>query len=142
MDIRYGQEQTSDIASRILALAQEGRSGATIIALSGDLGAGKTTLAQAIGRALGVEEAMVSPTFVIAKFYPLSGQKYDRLAHVDAYRIESLGELAPLKWNSLIDDPRTLIVLEWPELIEGALPAQMLRFNIAHEGDTRHITSL
>src|ERR1700683_2680478 len=71
--------------------------GATLITLSGELGAGKTTFTQAVAKALGVEDIVNSPTFVIEKVYNLpEGKGFHRLVHIDAYRLTSNGELAAL----------------------------------------------
>lgn len=88
---------------------------ATIIGLSGDLGAGKTAFTKEIALLLGVSEEILSPTFVLAKFYPLKGKPWGELVHIDAYRIEGENELSVLRWEEMIRDPKKLIVVEWPE---------------------------
>lgn len=112
---------------------------ATVVTLSGELGAGKTTFAQGIARALGVEEVVTSPTYVIEKIYTLSGQKWERLVHIDAYRLKSAHELEVLGWKELLLDAGNLVVLEWPEHVAGIIPANAtaLRFDI--DGDARII---
>lgn len=95
---------------------------ATLVTLSGELGAGKTTFTQALARTLGVTEHVTSPTFVLEKVYELEGQKFKRLVHIDAYRLEGGSALTPLGWDDLIEDAENLIVLEWPERVEDALP--------------------
>src|SRR3989338_8753227 len=76
--------------------------GATLVTLSGELGAGKTAFVKAVAKALGVGEVVNSPTFVLEKIYPLplfsqkSGKGFKRLIHIDAYRLEKGGDLAPL----------------------------------------------
>jgi tRNA threonylcarbamoyladenosine biosynthesis protein TsaE len=113
---------------------------AILITLSGELGAGKTTFAQGIARALGVMETVTSPTFVIEKVYQLNDQKWDRLIHIDAYRLNSSHELEVLGWHELVDDPKNLIVLEWPERVADIIPpgVHALRFDI--DEDARIIT--
>lgn len=101
--------------------------------LSGDLGAGKTTLTQGIARGLGVAGAITSPTFVIAKTYPT---RAGRLIHVDAYRLSSFGEL-----DELVDEvfaPDAITVIEWGDAIREALPGA-LRITLEHDDDGRHI---
>lgn len=97
--------------------------GATLVTLSGDLGAGKTTYTQAIASALGVESAVTSPTFVLQKQYSLPDpSSFAQLIHIDAYRLEGGKELAPLALEHLLSDPKNLIMLEWPEKVADALP--------------------
>ncbi len=109
--------------------------GAMVITLSGDLGAGKTTFAQGIARTLGVVETVSSPTFVIEKVYALSAQRWDRIIHIDTYRLNSSHELLILGWNELIADPKNIIVLEWPERVSDLIPkhAVQIRFDIKNE---------
>ena len=118
---------------------------ATIVALSGELGAGKTTFAQAVARALGVEETVNSPTFVIEKIYALSNQRWQRLIHIDAYRLRSVDEVRALGWDEIVVEPTNLIIIEWPEIVPGAIPDTAHRISIEiGEGDERslHISGL
>ncbi|MEA2701578.1 MAG: tRNA threonylcarbamoyladenosine biosynthesis protein TsaE [Candidatus Parcubacteria bacterium] len=98
---------------------------ATLVTLSGELGAGKTSFTQALARTLGVTEHVTSPTFVLEKIYELpegAGRGFVRLVHIDAYRLEGGDALAPLNFAALVQDPKNLVVLEWPERIVDALP--------------------
>ena len=92
---------------------------AQVITLSGDLGAGKTALVKACAKVLGLNEEITSPTFVIQKEYELERQVYKKMIHIDAYRLESAGELEHLGWNDIISAPENIIFLEWPEMVEG-----------------------
>lgn len=129
-------EEFTTQAERFAGHLSRAASGATVVTLSGGLGAGKTTFAQGVARALGVEEAVTSPTFVLEKIYRLDGQVFDRLVHIDAYRLGGAQDLTPLGWQELVTDPGNLIILEWPEQVPGAIPesAIRLRFEIAGEG--------
>ena len=138
MDRIYDEADTADIAEEIRGFLTSSETRATVLALQGDLGAGKTALTKQLARSLGVTDTVVSPTFVIAKFYDTTEQ-FDRMVHVDAYRIESLDELGPLGWEALLQQPKTLIVVEWPERITDALPAERNHFAITHEGEQRRI---
>ncbi len=73
--------------------------GATLLCLEGDLGAGKTTFTQALARALGVTDGVLSPTFVIAKRHPINWNGLTNLIHVDAYRLEGGAALRPLRFD-------------------------------------------
>ena len=120
------------IADDVLALCVPRTSGATVLALTGDLGAGKTTLTQSIGKKPGVTENMISPTFVIMKHYRLKTSDYRLLVHIDAYRLDSSAEMKTLGFDTLIADPENLIVIEWPERIADILPADCIRISLEH----------
>lgn len=117
----------SALESEAQAFAAELRAsadGATLITLSGELGAGKTAFTQALARALGVTDDVTSPTFVLEKVYavPEASHGFVRLVHIDAYRLNSAPELAPLGFAEVMREPSNLVVLEWPERVADGLP--------------------
>ncbi|CAN5712169.1 hypothetical protein BH11PAT2_BH11PAT2_08850 [soil metagenome] len=118
--------------------------GATLVTLSGELGAGKTSFTQGLAKALGIEESITSPTFVLEKVYDLpeeTSRGFARLVHIDAYRLEGSESLLPLGLDLLLPDPKNLIVLEWPEMVEGQLPTPDVAVSIVVEEDiTRTIS--
>ena len=142
MNETYQEADTARIASFLLERVKINPAGATILGLQGELGAGKTTLVQAMAKQLGVKDTVVSPTFVIAKYYQTIDTRFGTLVHIDAYRIESPDELGPLNFDVLLSTPNTLIIIEWPERIRGALPSHTHFFQIGHTADGRIITSL
>ena len=94
-----------------------------VVVLTGELGAGKTTLTRGIGAGLGVRGAVTSPTFVIAREHPHPGGG-PGLVHVDAYRLSSLAEVDDLDLDSTLGDCVT--VVEWGEgLVEGLSPDRL-----------------
>ncbi len=110
---------------------------ASILALSGDLGAGKTTFTQGFIKALGVKHHVTSPTFLIVRRYPLGSlkskvesRKFLNAYHFDLYRIHSVGELISLNFKKILNDPQNIVLLEWPERIGKSLPksAHWIRF--------------
>ncbi len=110
--------------------------GATLVTLSGELGAGKTAFTKAVASALGVGETVTSPTFVLEKIYALPpGKHFDRLIHIDAYRLESGADLAPLGFDELMRSETNLILLEWPEKVRDALPEPSVHISIIAEPD-------
>jgi len=113
--------------------------GATVVALSGELGAGKTTFAQGMALALGVEERVTSPTFVLEKIYELQDQKWRHLIHIDAYRINDAHELEVLGWHEIVADPSNLIIIEWPENVAALIPSSAKRISLTGTGDAREI---
>lgn len=112
---------------------------AVVIALSGDLGAGKTTLVQLVAKNLLVDEIVTSPTFTIMKAYQTKDETVKRLVHMDAYRIESLNELGPLRLSEIFEAPGTVFCIEWAEKIAQVLPAQTVFVDIQTQGEERHI---
>ncbi len=109
---------------------------ATLVTLSGELGAGKTAFTKALAKALGVEVEVTSPTFVLEKIYALpKGQPFKRLAHIDAYRLKDESELASLGFDELMSDPDTLVVLEWPEQVKGMLHVPSVKISITVENE-------
>jgi tRNA threonylcarbamoyladenosine biosynthesis protein TsaE len=112
---------------------------ARIVALSGELGAGKTSFSQAVAAALGVVETVTSPTFVIQKSYELSGEKWERLIHIDAYRLKGAEELEKLGWDEIATNPENLILLEWPERVPELIGEDAIRIRFDIEGDGRII---
>ena len=110
------------------------KSHATVIALRGDLGAGKTTFVQALGKALGITETMQSPTYVLMKKYQIKKvSPFKQLIHIDAYRLEKPEEFAALKPEQFLQDPKTLVVVEWPEKAAGALPLADVTINFSSQ---------
>jgi tRNA threonylcarbamoyladenosine biosynthesis protein TsaE len=108
---------------------------ATVVALSGELGVGKTTLTQAIARELGVGENIISPTFVIMKSYKIQNGPFKTLVHIDAYRLDSVKELERLGWAELIADPKNLILIEWPERVLEATPVYAHTIQLVHRDE-------
>ena len=106
---------------------------ATVVGLQGELGSGKTAFAKALGKMMGIDEHIVSPTFVIMKSYDINWRGFRKLIHVDAYRIESESELLNLGWDELVENPQHLILIEWPERVEGILPKESRRIFCKHE---------
>ena len=101
-----------------------------LVILAGDLGAGKTTLAQGIGAGLGVEGTVASPTFIIARAHrPAPGRP--ALIHVDAYRLTTLAELDDLDLDESIEDAVT--VVEWGEGIAEVLAESHLLIELARD---------
>jgi tRNA threonylcarbamoyladenosine biosynthesis protein TsaE len=115
---------------------------ATVIALQGDLGAGKTTATQIIGQILGVTESINSPTFVIKKIYRTDNELFKTLIHIDAYRLEDEKNLGILRLEDDFKNSDNLIIIEWPELILDNIPTNAIHVSIEHTGEGRSIELL
>ncbi|HLG00773.1 MAG TPA: tRNA (adenosine(37)-N6)-threonylcarbamoyltransferase complex ATPase subunit type 1 TsaE [Acidimicrobiia bacterium] len=119
-------EETRDLGEALAALLWPG----DVVVLAGDLGTGKTALAQGIGRGLGIAEAIVSPSFVIVREY--AGRI--SLVHVDVYRLDFVQELHDLGFEEVLDEERVTLI-EWGDRVTGLLPEERLEVTLrAAEG--------
>ena len=120
------------------ALGAQLRAG-DVVVLTGDLGTGKTVLAQGIAAALGVDEPVVSPTFTLMREY--EGRLPVR--HLDVYRLDHVQEAIDLGLEELLDDG--VVLVEWGEGVREVLPAERLEVELAllppdaADDDTRRI---
>lgn len=123
---------------------------ATLVTLSGELGSGKTTFTQALLKRLGIQERVQSPTYVLMKTYALEGEltsfgskrRFNRVVHIDAYRLNGAEEFASLRPEQFMQDPKALVLIEWPERAGGALPEADLTIRFSSEDaapDERYI---
>ena len=143
MEEVYTQNEISHVAQKIInPISLSKTEHAILVCLSGDLGAGKTTLVQEIALILGIKESVVSPTYVIMKKYASSyNDRFKNIVHIDAYRLESDDELFRLGWDELMSDPHTVIFLEWPERVPGATKNPTFSISLTHHNqDSRKMT--
>lgn len=105
---------------------------ALVLALSGDLGSGKTTFIQGFMRGLGVKNKITSPTFVLIKSYKLKVESYKVVYHIDCYRIKNTGELLKLGIKEIFKNPQNIVLIEWAERIRRALPKNTIWLKFEH----------
>jgi tRNA threonylcarbamoyladenosine biosynthesis protein TsaE len=122
MPISKTIQETHNIAKEFVNSLKPNSHKATIVALQGDLGSGKTAFVQGMAQALGITGSVLSPTFVLQKIYSLENKKFKHLIHIDAYRMESVHELNHIGWHELIKDPENLVCIEWPERVKEEIP--------------------
>lgn len=140
MNTVFTKEELPTIARSVL-LQCTPKVGATVVALSGELGAGKTAFSQAVAAELGVTETVVSPTFVIMKTYATTHAHFTKLVHIDAYRLQGGVELSKLGWSEILADSHTLVLIEWPEQVADVIPADALRVSLEHVSDSQRSIS-
>jgi len=120
------EAQTIDIATDFAANLQAG----DVVALSGELGAGKSVFCRALMRALGVQdEALPSPTYAIIQEYDGDGC---RVAHMDWYRLNDADEVEMLGVDEFFQPP-WICLIEWPQRARALLPAKMIRVSLSVE---------
>ncbi|MDP3953279.1 MAG: tRNA (adenosine(37)-N6)-threonylcarbamoyltransferase complex ATPase subunit type 1 TsaE [bacterium] len=138
-----GAKDTQRLAKEILeeAIQKAPKKGALILALEGELGAGKTTFTQALAKALGVKRRILSPTFLVMKRFPLPKQsRFKNLYHIDAYRV-GIMDLKVLGVEKILNEPG-IVVIEWADRIKGILPKGTLwvKFEHGRQENERQIT--
>ena len=115
--------------------------GGEIIGLIGDLGAGKTVFTKGLAAGLGIKNTVNSPTFVLMKVYKARG-KIKNLVHIDAYRLQSMADLAAIGAEDYFSQSDTITVIEWVDRIKSELPNKnLIIFNFAHQEKNKRILS-
>ena len=109
-----------------------------LLTLEGDLGAGKTTLAQAIARGYGVRESVTSPTFALVHEYHAPKSP---VFHLDLYRLAGPHHLANIGWDDLLAS-RAVVLVEWPDRAAGQLPRATHTITLAHVPEKPDIRSV
>ena len=125
-------EDTMAVGEAVASLIREGDA----LALTGELGAGKTTFIRGVARALGFDGAVASPTFTLVREY----QGRVRIYHVDVYRLERVQDVLDLGLDEMAAEGGVLLV-EWGDAVEGFLPDDHLlaEITLVSEGDARRI---
>ena len=126
-------EQTMELGKQIANLANNG----SVFCLTGDLGAGKTTLVRGIAQALNIKSVVQSPTFNIMKIY-FDGIK--SLIHIDAYRLADISQDIGL--DEYIGYETGLTVIEWPNFIAELIPDDAVTIEIINKGDNKREISI
>lgn len=125
-------DETIDLGRRLSQTFKDG----SVICLTGDLGAGKTTFTRGVARGLNINEVIQSPTFNIMKIY-LKGDR--PLIHIDAYRLLDVN--TDIGLDEYIGYETGITLIEWPMYIERLIPTKHIEINFKHLGnDKREIT--
>ncbi len=141
--ITNSDEETRDLGEKIGRdiLKKVGRTETgQIIALKGDLGAGKTTFMQGVAKGLGIKKKILSPTFSLMKKFKINSNPKSFLYHFDCYRFESEKEVLDLGFEEIISNLNNIIFIEWPEKIKGVLPKNII--NIIFKNLSENIREL
>lgn len=125
----HSEEELPEVANALL----DALNGRTVVALRGEMGAGKTTLIRAVADALGVEDQVTSPTFALVNQY--EGANGERLFHFDFYRIDDEREAFDLGYEEYFYSG-DLCFVEWPEKIESLLPEEVVEVRIRVDSPT------
>ena len=113
--VSQANESTQALGAALASLLRNGQ----VVALHGDLGAGKTVLSRGVARGLGITEAVTSPTFTVAQEYQAPDGR--RFNHLDMYRIDDERSALAFGIEEYLFDPDAITLVEWPERIAGLL---------------------
>lgn len=137
MTIRYLNSPTGTrafaklLAQKLLEKRSRQR-GALILALTGDLGSGKTTFTQGFLRRLGIKRKITSPTFVLVKRYKVYDLRFKNAYHVDCYRIKKSSEFTKLGLKEILKSSQNIILIEWAEKVKRVLPKNSIWIKFTH----------
>ena len=134
--ILFGEE----IAKKVLKNRQNKK--AQILALCGDLGAGKTTFLQGFAKGLGIKERVLSPTFVIFKKFKIQDSFFNLFYHVDCYRLKDSKDLLGLGFEEFSSNSKNIIAIEWAEIIEDILPENKISIHFEFKDEKRRIITI
>lgn len=113
-----------------------------MLALTGELGSGKTTFVQGFAKGLLVKERILSPTFILLREFRVRHPFFHTLYHIDCYRLDNpVPELLHLGFKEIIADPRAFVLVEWADRIKKILPRNVLWIGFSHgDRNKRSIT--
>ncbi|MDQ5938606.1 MAG: tRNA threonylcarbamoyladenosine biosynthesis protein TsaE [Patescibacteria group bacterium] len=131
------QSETEKIAQAVVKKLQGGE----VLALVGNLGAGKTVFVKGLAKALGIEDNITSPTFVLMKIYQTSHATIKRLVHVDCYRLEKVDDLDDIGLADYLHDPASIVVIEWADRVVN-LPKNTININIEYINSQERIVKV
>lgn len=135
--ITKSQPETKLIGKKLAAKLK----GGDILLLSGDLGAGKTSLVKGIAKGLGIKKELTSPTFTLMNLYEVQSQKsrVKSLVHIDTYRLKDEKELIEIGAEDYLGKPDTICAIEWPEKIANLLKGRkIITISMEHSDKPHH----
>ncbi len=131
------QQQIQEVSQVILTILDKVNAEPSTLALSGDLGSGKTTFTKSLATQLGIIEPVTSPTFVIQKTYNIKNHKtFNKLIHIDAYRLDKAKDTKVLNLEDTLNTKGNLIVIEWADNIKEALPKNTINIKFEYIDDS------
>jgi len=132
--ITHNNLQTINLGKKIARQLKGGE----VLTLSGDLGAGKTTLTKGLALGLGIKKLVISPTFLLLRLYKINNKKKPTikyLVHIDCYRLKGGDELIDIGADEYFNRPDTVVVIEWPERVKKILPKKVIKVSLKVKND-------
>lgn len=115
--ITKSSKETQELGGKLAQKYQDGG----ILALFGDLGAGKTTFTQGFAEGLGIKGRVISPTFIVMRQYPLP-KNQAHFYHIDLYRLDQINQLEEIGLSEIFANPQNVVLIEWAEKLGSLLP--------------------
>ncbi|TSC75939.1 MAG: UPF0079 ATP-binding protein [Parcubacteria group bacterium Gr01-1014_30] len=100
---------------------------AKVLALQGELGAGKTTFIKGFARGLGIKGKVLSPTFILIKKFAIRNPQFFNFYHIDCYRLKNPKDLLDLGFKKIIAVPQNIVAVEWAARVKSILPRKIIR---------------
>ncbi len=131
--ITKSAEETRNLGEELSIALKKGN----VVALYGELGAGKTTFVQGLSKGLGIKRRIISPTFIIVRRYKLTthNSKIKSFYHIDLYRVGSPADIQSLGLDEIFESQDSIIVVEWPEKLGSKLPVKRWNIKFEHQQD-------
>jgi len=120
--ITKSEKETLALAKKLAQTLKGGE----VIALTGELGAGKTVFAKGLAAGLGVKKIVASPTFTLMNVYAVKRRGIARLVHIDCYRLKNASEFTAIGVSEYLNDPSAITVIEWAEKAKTLLPKKRI----------------
>ena len=138
--ITHSENETKALAAKFAKMVRQTHHKVKVIALTGELGAGKTTFVQGFAKGLGIKDKIISPTFVLIRQHKMENNQV--LYHIDLYRLEGKIDIKQLGIAELLNSDN-LVLIEWAEKIKKDLPKKTIKINLEklNENDRLIITS-
>lgn len=138
--ITKNAKETQKVAAELAQkLVKKKTAKALILALSGELGAGKTTFIKGFSKALGIREKILSPTFVLIHKHRLHASYFTNLYHIDAYRLKSEKDLLKLGIKEIFTNPENIVMIEWADKVRKIIPKNATWICFKHSSKGRRI---
>ncbi len=125
------EQETKEIAKKIKKILTDNPD-KNVVALTGNLGAGKTKLTQFLAKEFNIPKNIVSPTFLVMKKYKLSYDNLNYFYHVDAYRLENEKGLEKIGLKKIINNKKNLVIIEWADKVKKIIPSNALWISLQH----------
>ncbi len=135
--VSWNAKETRAFAGKMIKnFVGKKKSGPLVLALSGELGSGKTTFVQGLARTLGITGKLRSPTFILMKSYKLPKRllPFQLFTHVDVYRLNNSREMKRLGFDEMVQDIKAITVIEWADKAKGLIPKGAIWIKFKHRG--------